>query len=107
MHFTMILELQDILVIIWYSHTYVVASMCFNGLATFDEEEELVNYTGNLVKTHFPYLLSDLNDAGWNVSKCLLGAGEWRYSWKIEEYHAVLEDKASRGVREEELEEYH
>jgi hypothetical protein len=84
-----------------------LASMCFNGLATFDEEEEFVNFTGNLVRKHFQYLVSNLTEAGWSLKRCMLGATEWRYSWKEEEFHVVPQLPTHDDAKEDNLEEYH
>ena len=59
-----------------------VAADCYNGLASRNDEEELVTLTGKLVEDHFSLLLREMEEAGWDTEHCMLGQGEWRHSWK-------------------------
>ena len=59
-----------------------VAAICYNGLASKNDDEELATLTGTLVEDHFTLLLQEMGEAGWDTECCMLGQGEWRYKWK-------------------------
>ena len=61
-----------------------MATACYNGLATPEEENSLVQMVGVLVFNHYHHFSNAVLIAGWDIRKCQMVIRGWRYSWETD-----------------------